>query len=52
MTPSNEGKKIFNLTIEELLKILENPDNSEVDVMAALDNLDSQPILNKPYRPV
>jgi hypothetical protein len=52
LTDSKEGKKIFNLTIEELLKILENPGDSEVDVMAALDSLDSQPILNKPYRPV
>lgn len=35
-----DGKTLFKLTSEELLKLLENPDQHEVDIMAALDSLD------------
>lgn len=49
---TESGGKIFNLTKEELLNILENPGEKEIDVMAALDNLESLPSPSKPYRPV
>lgn len=35
-----DGKKLIKLTSEELLQLLENPDQQEVDIMAALDSLD------------